>query len=831
MPRIPTAEALTPVVGWIMLWCAACAALLLILRHEGWRRLWLRAEDPRTMGLFRIAFGVCAMCNINGLWELYTYLFTDEGLFMTDVARHVFAREQFEGFGNGLDRDPLGFLDWQGFWQFLRGPKYSLLFFWSSPTAFWIHWAAFQLAIVALIVGYKTAYTKWIAWFLFHSIIQRNTVFWEGTENVFRTFFFYLCLSRCGHAYSLDNWLRCRALRRVGRLSERGSPGNGAGAPPSADLPQGLEAVYRRIPAWPRLLVILQCGAIYCYTGVAKTGSIWWSGDAFYYALNLDHFYRFPPQQLSAWLGTNVMRLNTHVVHAWESLFPLVIVGLVFRFGRREHLPHLGTAARWTRRFAWIGLALGALAVCEVLLPTAYKGSRRGFLTLERLQIGVAFSWALFIVAVAWFGHRLRTRPFSFWLRRRHVRIELEGFLKWTMGRRIWLFVGVVFHLHLMVLMNIGWFQPAALTGFICFLNGGEVAVGLAMIGRLLGRLRVPGVPAATLRGLAPLPPEDPLLPHTHTDGVRLPLATMLAALGLTVVAVPLAAYGVVVMGWSLLGVAAFVGGATFVSIRATPPSLRTAIVERPLETSKDLQATAPWAYGPWGRCLANALVIYHVVGVTCWLVPKAPGFEWRDGAREPFKAWLETTQTTQGWSMFAPNPPRANRFLRVLVTDRSGETWDMNSDVYAPEKFPLPMIWYTRERKINRRISGGEGGKGSWYQKWHARWVCRDWALAHDGVLPKQVELRAISYSIPAPTWVKEHGPYDPVERRQKSGHESSLYVAQCADEPDGQPPHVILERHGVQPSEVGVRRWGALRGKAKSWSTKQARSAKGEP
>ena len=237
------------------------------------------------MGAFRIVFGICAMCNVNGLWELFEYLFTDEGLFITDVAREVYAREQFQGWGNGVDGDPYGFFGLAGFWQWLKGPKYSLLFFNSTPTFFWTHLVAFEVAMVLFIVGYKTRFTKWIAWFLFHSIILRNTVYWEGTENVYRCFFLYACFSRCGQAYSVDNWLRCRRLRAKGLLSERGKPGEGAGAPPSEEHPKGLEAVYRLIPGWPRLLVILQCAALYCYTGVVKNGSVWWKGDAFYYAL------------------------------------------------------------------------------------------------------------------------------------------------------------------------------------------------------------------------------------------------------------------------------------------------------------------------------------------------------------------------------------------------------------------------------------------------------------------------------------------------------------------------------------------------------------------
>jgi hypothetical protein len=818
--RIPNEEAiaLAPVTGWLMLGCAVCAAIVLILHREGFRRLWLRAEDPRSMGLFRIAFGLCAMANINGLWEVFEYLFTDEGLFLTDVAREVFAGEQFAGFGHGLDGDPYGFFDGAALWTFLKGPKYSLLFFWDSPRAWWIHWAAFQISITALVVGYQTKYTKWIACFLFHSIILRNSVYWEGTENVFRTFFFYLCLSRCGSAYSVDNMLRCRKLRRKGLLSERGGPGGGAGMPVSEEHPHGLEAIYQRIPAWPRMLVFLQVVAMYCYTGVVKNGSVWWRGDAFYYALNLDHFYRIPPQPLSAIFGTNLFRLNAHIVHAWESLFPLCAFGLVVRFGLREHLPAFSPTERWIHRVAWVGLGLCALAVIEWVYPVHFVQPRDSWWNLQKVQIGFATAWLLGMVLVAWGWHRMRHRPFAFELAGRTRMLDLDTFLKWTTGRRLWIWLGMAFHLHVFIMMNVGWFQPGSMTGFIAYFNGTEIALIGVLVGRWFGRRRLfaPLVPAWVRRGEHPIPPEDPTLHRHPRDTVRLPLAPMVIALGLSVLGVVLQYADILHYGWTLLGIAAFLAGAMF---RAAAGHDRRAALEH-----------APWAHGPLGRFLATCLVIYQVVGVSVWLLPDKDSFAWRGKTHEPFAWWLRTTQTTQGWRMFAPNPPRSNLLLRVLVTDANGETWDMNTDVYADEQRPIPWIWYTRQRKINRRVGGGEGGKGSWYQKWHARYYCRKWALDHDGELPRSVELVKLTYSIPTPEHVSKEGPYDPVERLRTQGKQTSIYTVNCRTEVDGQLPNVIRRRHGLPDSDVESRRWNHLRNKLRRWEAKRARENEAE-
>lgn len=842
--RIPNEEALAlaPTAGWIMLFLAVMAGLILIINREGWRRAFLKAEDPRAMAVFRIAFAICAMCNINGLWELFEYLFTDEGIFLTDVARQVFARDQFRGFGNGLAGDQHGFFDWQGVWEFLKGPKYSLLFFWDSPKAFWIHWAAFQLSIMMLIGGLWTRYTKWIAAFLFHSIILRNNIFWEGTENVYRCFFFYLCLSRCDRAYSIDNWLRCRKLRKQGLLSERGGPGNGAGLAPCEEHPKGLEAIYRRIPSWPRMLVILQVAALYCYTGVVKNGSVWWRGDAMYYALNLDHFYRLPPQQLSAALGTTLFKLNTWITHAWEAAFPVVVFGMFVRMGMRERLPKWSKTTQRIHTGAWVLFGLGCLVLCEVLWPVHFARSGKpvdgfapwlaGWWTLEKAQWVFGVGWLLGMALTAWGWRRLRYRPFHLTIRGREFTLDLDWFIKWFFGRRVWVLLGFVFQLHAFTLMNIGWFQAGACTGFLAFVSGTEMALIGAVLGKAFSRL--PGlksvIPKWVQDGEAPTPAEDPTLPHLHHDGVRLSMSTMVIGLTIATAGVFLQYRDILSYGWTLVGLFAFLAGSMWRETKANPPDCE--VLEDPYagapERLEPGQITEPWAYGPLGRLLANCLAIYQIVGVACWLLPDKDSFDWRKHTHEPFRWWLSHTQTTQGWKMFAPNPPRANRFLKVLITDEDGEVWDMRTDIYAEEQRPLPWIWYTRQRKINRRIGGSEGGHGSWYQKWHARYYCREWQKAHGGEMPRKVELINITYTIPTPEYVFEHGAYDPWKRLEETGKEKVIYTARCKTEVGAQLVNEIRARHGLPPADVEIRRWSALRGREAAWKRYVEQQAK---
>jgi hypothetical protein len=144
------------------------------------------------------------------------------------------------------------------------------------------------------------------------------------------------------------------------------------------------------------------------------------------------------------------------------------------------------------------------------------------------------------------------------------------------------------------------------------------------------------------------------------------------------------------------------------------------------------------------------------------------------------------------------------------MVTDKNGDVYDLNTDVYAcfmpgatqevcDAVYPIPWIWYTRQRKMNRRIAGSEGGAGEWYQKWHARWVCRQWELDH-GELPRRVELFKLTYPIPSPEEVFLN-PYDARTQFQTKGSNPKLlYSTECRGTTFAQLPNDIRRRHGLE-------------------------------
>jgi len=215
----------------------------------------------------------------------------------------------------------------------------------------------------------------------------------------------------------------------------------------------------------------------------------------------------------------------------------------------------------------------------------------------------------------------------------------------------------------------------------------------------------------------------------------------------------------------------------------------------------------APWAYRPGGRLLVGFIIVYHVTAIALWEMPDKDSLSsFRGKSREAFSTWVFATQMDQQWGMFAPNPPRHNVFMRIVLTDEKGEAWDMRTDVYASERMPIPWIWNDRMRKMNRRVIGGEAGKGDVYQKWYGRYLCREWARTHRGVMPEKVELFKVSYKMPPPDVVAKQGWYVPHKLLHDTGREERQHVEKCATAVHGQLPDSIRARHGLPPLPEGA-------------------------
>lgn len=756
LSEVPNYSRVPPELGSQVGWLCFAALLLLLAwlatRMESIRRSFLALEDPRMFAVMRIGI---ALMTIQNFWNMRPYwrmLWSDEGMFTLEEARSRMGGSSLGGW-----TPDVGFLDSWAYLKFLYG-KHSYFFLDAAPDHVETFMFVFFGVLLLYAFGVLSRVTGVLAWLMLSSVYNHNTLYMEGTDTVYRTFWFILLFARTGAAWSVDNAVRCWWLRRRGKLQE-------VGLPPSP----GRKPVYQLVPSWPRYLMMGQLIAIYTSTGMVKTGSVWENGDAFYYSLNLDHFYRFElwTQIVSASLGTTVFRLMTWVTLWWECCFALAGLGMVLKFGleHKDKPWHQAQQVAWRR---WLGRA--ALLACYLLIyriavlayPYCVEIPKDATAdAIARLVDGgvyklhVAFAGVIPVFAALWYTlgrwplqlrlpERLRARlPER--LQPRPRTIDQSWMRRWLFGRRIWLGLGLIFHGFLILFMNIGMFPFIMLMTYAAWLTGEEFAAALRWFTLLMRRSplgrRLPAAwfdRALQWSGPAEAPEDVPPRGRSIPD-------VIVVLLGLALVwLIYKRATGdreltTMVYGWFGLCLAA---GVTFRLWRARP------------------QRSAPaLAYGPVLRQVALAFVLAHGLSVGLSLGPNYNIFSnWRSPTRALFGGWLTTTGTSQSWKMFAPNPPRANMFMKTVVVLPNGERWNIGNNAY--DWRPFPWIWNDRARKMHRRMVS----KGKWYLRYWANFHCREWYL-ETGERAAAVEVHKLTTRIPTPEQVAAKGYYDPTK------------------------------------------------------------------
>ena len=234
--------------------------------------------------------------------------------------------------------------------------------------------------------------------------------------------------------------------------------------------------------------------------------------------------------------------------------------------------------------------------------------------------------------------------------------------------------------------------------------------------------------------------------------------------------------------------------------------------------------ATQPPAQGlrRWlrraGQVLASLFVAYHATVLLVYNLPSG-------GLTAPLHrlanrdlgmaTYFRVAGLTQGWGMFAPNPHRANIFMRVWVEDQDGSVHDMGLDVYGRRRHPY--LFYDRMAKINRRLAESAG-----YRRPFAAWVCREWARTHGGRIPKRVSFERLWTHVPPPEKVYRFMYYDPRDLHLNHKKEESF---RCATTRHGQLPPELRARYGLPPAgpeapefrDVSISTWWTVRQRAR--------------
>ena len=425
-------------------------AALFVLRPELWARLWWTRVDPRPAALMRIGFGLVVLWTFVGYAGAARTLWSDEGMWLPDMAR-----AEFGGTLSHLWDPDHGFAHWWSAPLLLYG-KFTILHYWSPP---WLVFLLYGLALASVALMTLGAWTRWtttLAWILVLQLYRYQPMYLTGGDRVIQDFLFLGMLTRWGEAYSLDAW------RRPAPSRERG------------------------IPAWPLRLMMAQLALIYCATGLFKSGPAWAHGEALYYALNLDHFYRVPATALVARLQhAGLLPLGTHLVRWWEVLFPLLLVGAVLRaYEADRQAGRWPVAPAWRRRASWAVaggawlLAAGVAGIVAAHHGLAGFGRPRAVAAVVAMAVAVASAAAIAVYAL------IRRYPGP----RRLL-------LHWVLGKRCWLTFGVLLHVGIDAGVNVGTFANVMIPLYFGWLSGPE----LDAVRRAIGRPVVTGAPPPEL--------------------------------------------------------------------------------------------------------------------------------------------------------------------------------------------------------------------------------------------------------------------------------------------------------------------------------------------
>jgi Vitamin K-dependent gamma-carboxylase len=278
-----------------------------------WERLWFSDMDARQFAVLRIAFGFLSALYLIQLLPL--------------------VESQFSGSG------------WLGSIRQIEaqnGGSWSLLY-----SQFGVYNAQFAYVLVGigivssflLMVGWRSRLTAFTAWLIWVSLWSRNPLILDGDDAILKLMCFYLMLSPCGNAWSVDSWKRNLA---------------------------------KRVAVWPLRLIQFQVALIYFVSGWVKFYSPeWQEGTVIQTVLIHPHY-----SAINGWLLINnalisgVLSDLSQLIKWWEVLFPIT---LLHPLSRKISLLigacfHLGLLL--TMNLRWFAVIM--LALYPALLPNAY---------------------------------------------------------------------------------------------------------------------------------------------------------------------------------------------------------------------------------------------------------------------------------------------------------------------------------------------------------------------------------------------------------------------------------------------------------------------------
>ncbi len=255
--------------------------------QSAWDRLWFGLIDARQYAALRIAFGGLSLVYFLGLLP--------------------YVETQFRGAG------------WLGELRQIaeqNGGSWSIFFIPMGKHDVILAYAIVVLGIVSAIlmtIGWHSRLVACITWLVWVSLWNRNPLLLDGDDAVLKVLCFYLMLSPCGNAWSLDAYLHTKP---------------------------------KQVVVWPLRLVQFQIALIYFVSGWVKFRSQeWLDGTILHYVVVHPHYSRWDGWPLLDYpTVTPFLSGLAWTVRWWELLFPVLllnpytrklslIIGILFHVG------------------------------------------------------------------------------------------------------------------------------------------------------------------------------------------------------------------------------------------------------------------------------------------------------------------------------------------------------------------------------------------------------------------------------------------------------------------------------------------------------------------
>ncbi|WP_437832371.1 DCC1-like thiol-disulfide oxidoreductase family protein [Sorangium sp. So ce1153] len=259
--------------------------------------------DARSLGLFRVTFGLVLIADLFARWRWVRDFYSNEGVLPNH--NHLFN---------------------------LRGKQQVFSLLHAVSTVGEAHFAfALALLVYALfLVGYRTRVFHVLALVVLVSLTSRNILLENAGNYAAIALLALTAFLPLGSRFSLDSLRTSLALRDEKRDTELNDRSRVSEA----------EIAAERLPGWSptslaALAVLVQLALIYLCTALQQRGEAWRDGSAFYYALHVDRWASDAGAWLRDALPLGTLRGLTFGTWAMQIAIPvLLFVPALFRWTR-----------------------------------------------------------------------------------------------------------------------------------------------------------------------------------------------------------------------------------------------------------------------------------------------------------------------------------------------------------------------------------------------------------------------------------------------------------------------------------------------------------------